>query len=53
MGGSGEKDRIRAELEYQVNVKAHLEVMQLHQKIDHLCGLLEKTPKGGAPSGCG
>ncbi|HSE84155.1 MAG TPA: DUF1003 domain-containing protein [Thermodesulfobacteriota bacterium] len=31
-----EKDRIRAELDYQVNLKAHLEVMRLHQKIDQL-----------------
>ncbi len=33
---AGEKDRIRADLDYQVNVKAHLEVMQLHRKIDRL-----------------
>jgi uncharacterized membrane protein len=31
-----EKDRIRAELDYQVNLKAQLEVMRLHQKIDVL-----------------
>jgi uncharacterized membrane protein len=41
-----EKDRIKAELEYQVNVKAHYEVMQLHRKIDHLCGLIEKGQQG-------
>ncbi len=33
---SGEKDRLRADLDYQVNLKAHLEVMQLHRKIDRL-----------------
>lgn len=33
---SGEKDRIRADLDYQVNLKAHLEVMQLHRKIDRV-----------------
>jgi CRP/FNR family cyclic AMP-dependent transcriptional regulator len=33
---SGEKDRIRADLDYQVNLKAHLEVMQLHRKIDRI-----------------
>ena len=33
---AGEKDRIRADLDYQVNVKAHLEVMQLHRKIDRI-----------------
>jgi uncharacterized membrane protein len=37
-----EKDRIRADLEYQVNVKAHHEVMRLHQKIDGISRLLEK-----------
>jgi uncharacterized membrane protein len=33
---AGEKDRIRADLDYQVNLKAHLEVMQLHRKIDRV-----------------
>lgn len=33
---SGEKDRIRADLDYQVNLKAHLEVMQLHRKLDRV-----------------
>jgi len=33
---SGEKDRIRADLDYQVNLKAHLEVMQLHRKMDRV-----------------
>jgi uncharacterized membrane protein len=46
-----EKDRIRAELEYQVNVKAHQEVMQLHQKIDRLAGLVEKGRATGSASG--
>lgn len=31
-----EKDRIRTELDYQVNLKAQLEVMRLHEKIDRL-----------------
>ena len=31
-----ERDRIRADLEYQVNVKAHVEVMDLHRKMDRL-----------------
>ena len=30
------RDRIRADLDYQVNLKAHQEVMQLHQKVDRL-----------------
>jgi len=33
---SGEKDRIRADLDYQVNLRAHLAVMQLHQKMDRI-----------------
>ncbi len=32
----GVRDRIRADLDYQVNLKAHQEVMQLHQKVDRL-----------------
>ena len=35
-GQQGERDRIRADLDYQVNLKAHQEVMQLHQKVDRL-----------------
>ncbi len=31
-----EKDRLRAEHDYQVNLKAELEIRQLHEKIDHL-----------------
>lgn len=30
------KDRVRADIEYQVNVKAELEVAHLHDKVDHL-----------------
>ena len=42
-----ERDRIRADMEYQVNLKAQLEIMQLHQKMDRLAGLLERHDKGG------
>lgn len=38
-----DRDRIRADLEYQVNVKAHLEVVQLHQKVDRLEAMLEQV----------
>ncbi len=38
-----ERDRISADLEYQVNVKAHLEVVQLHQKVDRLEAMLEQV----------
>src|SRR5216110_915972 len=30
------RDRIRSELDYQVNLKAELEIMQLHEKFDRL-----------------
>lgn len=30
------KDRVRAEVEYEVNIRAELEVMQLHQKVDQM-----------------
>jgi uncharacterized membrane protein len=36
-----EKDRIQADLDYQVNVKSHLEVMSLHQKLDALSRKLD------------
>ncbi len=42
-GRQGERDRVRADLDYQVNLKAHLEVVQLHQKVDRLEGLLSKN----------
>lgn len=42
-----EKDRIRSELEYQVNVKAHYEVMQLHDKIDGLVSLVTSKSNQG------
>lgn len=40
----GNRDRIRADLDYQVNLKAHQEVMQLHQKIDRLHAALPLAP---------
>ncbi|HEY0510466.1 MAG TPA: DUF1003 domain-containing protein [Thermoanaerobaculia bacterium] len=30
------KDRIRSDIEYEVNLKAELEIAQLHEKLDHL-----------------
>jgi uncharacterized membrane protein len=41
----GEKDRIRNDLDYQVNRKAHMEVMQLHEKMDRIEGMLEEMQK--------
>lgn len=34
-GRKEEKDRMRAESDYRVNLKAELEIRQLHEKIDH------------------
>jgi uncharacterized membrane protein len=30
------KDRLRSQYDYRVNLKAELEIRQLHDKIDHL-----------------
>jgi uncharacterized membrane protein len=30
------KDRVRSELDYQVNLKAEIEIMELHQKVDRM-----------------
>ena len=30
------KDRLRSQHDYQVNLKAELEIRQLHEKLDHL-----------------
>jgi len=38
----GERDRIKADLEYQVNLKAQYEVMELHRKMDRLEGMMGK-----------
>ncbi|HEV8292000.1 MAG TPA: cyclic nucleotide-binding domain-containing protein [Tepidisphaeraceae bacterium] len=42
-----ERDRIKADLEYQVNLKAQYEVMELHRKIDRLQEVL--TKQDGSP----
>lgn len=42
----GEKDRLRADAEYEVNLKAELEVAHLHEKVDFLTEeLLARLPK--------
>jgi uncharacterized membrane protein len=46
---SGEKDRIRADLDYQVNLRAHLAIMQLHQKIDRVQAALGSIDGGQVP----
>lgn len=51
------RDRVRNDIEYQVNLKAELEVGHLHEKVDHMhqevmrrLALLEKTQPGPAGS---
>jgi uncharacterized membrane protein len=39
-GRQDERDRVRADLDYQVNLKAHKEVMQLHAKVDKMQRML-------------
>ena len=40
--GLAEQDRIRAEIEYQVNLKAQAEIMRLQLKMDQVLKLLEE-----------
>jgi uncharacterized membrane protein len=43
----GMKDRLRADAEYEVNLKAELEVTHLHEKVDFLTEeLLARMPRG-------
>jgi CRP/FNR family cyclic AMP-dependent transcriptional regulator len=52
---SGEKDRVRADLDYQVNLKAQAEIMLLHKKLDRLLAAADAGPvptvDDGAPVG--
>jgi CRP/FNR family cyclic AMP-dependent transcriptional regulator len=43
------KDRVRSELDYNVNLKAELEIMQLHEKVDQMRDLLEQRVNNQAP----
>ena len=43
--GLAEQDRIRAEIEYQVNLKAQAEVMRLQLKMDEVLSLLDEKNK--------
>jgi uncharacterized membrane protein len=36
------KDRLKSDLDYEVNFKAELEVAQLHRKVDHIYERLEE-----------
>ncbi len=38
-----EKDHVRADIEYEVNIKAELEIAHLHEKTDRMrAGMLER-----------
>jgi uncharacterized membrane protein len=39
---SGEKDRIRADADFQVNMKAQYEIMQLHARMDRMEQMMKK-----------
>ncbi len=43
--GLAEQDRIRADIEYQVNLKAQSEIMRLQLKMDEVLNLLEEKNK--------
>jgi len=51
----GEKDRVRSDIEYEVNIKAELEISHLHEKTDRIYeSMLErfaKLEKLGGPQG--
>jgi CRP/FNR family cyclic AMP-dependent transcriptional regulator len=54
------RDRVRNDIEYDVNLKAELEVMELHKKIDHLqeevlarMARIERRLGGSVPDGSG
>jgi CRP/FNR family transcriptional regulator, cyclic AMP receptor protein len=48
--GLAEHDRVRSEIEYQVNLKAQTEVMRLQLKMDEALRLLEEKNNGAKPS---
>ena len=50
---ASEKDRIRADLDYQVNLKAQHEIMRLHAKFDQLVAERRVQPQNTAPDGAG
>jgi uncharacterized membrane protein len=46
-GRQDDRDRVQADLDYQVNLKAHMEVVQLHEKIDRIEAVLRHQQTGG------
>ncbi len=43
----GDRDRVAASHDYEVNLRAELEIMRLHEKIDMLLARIEKQEMGG------
>jgi uncharacterized membrane protein len=41
----GEKDRIAAKHDYQVNLRAEMEILLLHEKLEHMMGELDMIKK--------
>ncbi|MBN9564668.1 MAG: DUF1003 domain-containing protein [Alphaproteobacteria bacterium] len=39
----GEKDRLQAKKDFEVNLKAELEILHLHEKIDHLNAKIDQA----------
>lgn len=50
---SSDRDRIDAQLDYEVNLRAELEVAQLHDKLDRLTRIVEDGQAGRITSGPG
>ena len=50
---SAKRDRIRADLEYQINLKAQTDVTNLHRKIDRIEAMLAAGGTASAPPGDG
>jgi len=48
------RDRVRNEIEYEVNLKAELEIAHMHEKVDHMHAeimqRLDKIERSGAPA---
>ena len=43
----GDRDRVAASHDYEVNLRAELEIMRLHEKIDLLLARIERQEMGG------
>jgi CRP/FNR family transcriptional regulator, cyclic AMP receptor protein len=50
---AAQKDRIRADLDYQVDLKAQYEIMRLHEKFDQFAAERRLQSRDAAPSGAG